>query len=279
MSLKSVYRAMENISGFIDIFGYGEGNTFSLCLTYKKYRFDKEKCAKSWNVLRTYINKKSVRKRFGIPLNSVFHYCDVWEEDNKGGHHLHFICYLEGVKMKRLRKLLHHFKAVTGTNVGFSQVKWTYGKDCNGIKFYMCKYLTKQGLKKTEGRSMNFSRKWDRRVKGAFSWVNGMSSVWRKVCRELKLNFSRTFDFFHRNASYSKKCALVDAWTHGRYLEASALLNEYFARCFMFPLFEDDLREFGRYWCSHQSPMLEPESRAGEAITCIVVPLPLASRS
>ena len=278
MSAKSKFRDRENISGFIDEFGFGIGFVFFMSVTFERDGFDKKICAESWNLLRSYMNKVSVRKRFKIPLGAEFHFVDLWERHKSGAWHLHILGHIKGVSTKRLRKLFHHFRRVTKSNVGYVHIVWTYGHDSNGIKWYMAKYLSKE-YRLRGVRYVNYSRNWFRRVKGGFSFCWGMASVWRKTCDEICRNFSRTFHFFYNNASYSKVLAVIDSWQHSQYLHASALLNEYFARCFMFPLFEDDLREFGRYWCSHQSPMLEPESRAGEAITCIVAPLPLVSRS
>jgi len=258
---KAVYRDAENLSSFVDQFGYGQGYTFFLTVTFKSDRLDKLVCARSWNIFRTYLNKKSVRKRFGIPEDAKFDFTDVWEEHKKGGWHLHILGHIEGVSTSRLRKVLRQFLSRTSSNIGFMQVKWTYGYNANGIKQYMVKYLSKEH-RKPGLRYVGYSRKWVRRVKGAFSFLNGKAAVWRNACRELSYNFPRVFKAFYKDASFERVRGVVTAWQFSNYYYSACVLRDW---CKMHPyfrqLFKLDYEDSSPYWKAYREPYFKPNER------------------
>ena len=257
---KSVYRDSENLNSFVDQFGYGAGHTFFLTSTFKDNK-EKVLCAKSWNLFLAYLNKKSVRKRFGISIEARFHFLYVWEEHKKGGWHFHLLGHIEGVSTSRLRNLIRHFLSVTSSNMGWIHVVWTKGHDANGIKWYMTKYLSKQ-YRLAGIRYVNYSRNWVRRVKGAFSFLNGMAAVWRNTCRELSYNFPRTFKIFYQDASFRRMREVVGAWQFSKYYHAACVLQEW---CKMHPYFEElyklDCRDSSPHWRSWHEPLYKPNEK------------------
>jgi len=198
---KSIYRDSENLSEFVDCFGFGEGNVFFMTVTFK-HNQDKSKCAEAWNLFKSYLNKPSVRQRFMLP-DSNFHYISVWERHKKGGWHLHILGSIKGISTSRLRSLIRNFLSVTASIVGFIHVVWTRGHNGNGIKYYMTKYLCKECRLKGV-RYVNYSRNWVRRVKGDFAFAWGRSALWRKRCLELDQSLPLVFKFFYKNASFEQ---------------------------------------------------------------------------
>lgn len=282
---KAYFRESENISKFIDLHGYGQGHVFFMTVTFKQNDYKKpfgylkpfkksvedkvrvealkKDCAEGWNLLRSYMNKKSVRKRFGIPQDAQFRFIDVWEQHKKGGWHLHLLGYIEGVSTKRLRKLFRHFRSVTESKVGYVHIEWTRGHDANGIKYYMSKYLGKNQKRIKRVRYVNYSRNWERRVKGAIAFVHGMGAIWRLACRELDLNFPRTFKFFYNNsssnkASFRKLCLVIEAWQNSQFLTACSFLKDSLASCFLRDAFWEDLKEFSDYFSIYKYPRTKP---------------------
>jgi hypothetical protein len=157
-----------------------------MTVTFKKNR-DKRLCAESWNLFRSYLNKKSVRKRFFLPDNALKYFA-VWEQHKSGGWHLHLIGHLRGVSTSKIRRCIRHFLGVTRSAVGFIHVIWTKGHDGNGISYYMSKYLSKED--RIAGiRYVNYSRNWIRSVKGPFSFLAGLSRSWRETCYHISANF------------------------------------------------------------------------------------------
>jgi len=204
------------------------------------------------------MNKKSTRKRFGISPDAKFHYVQVWEEHKNGGYHQHLLCHIEGISTKKLRKLFRHFRSVTKSNVGFIHVEWTRGHDVNGIKYYMSKYLGKNQNRKKGIRYVNYSRNWVRRVKGAFSLAWGMASIWRLACREIDLNFPRTFNFFYNNSSFKEKRLVIESWQNSRYSTACSFLKRFLTASFLRDAFWEDLKEFSDYFEIYKSPRTKP---------------------
>ena len=55
---KALYRDATNIGVFIKEFGYGVGHTFFMTITFRNNE-DKHACASSFNVFRTFLNRRS----------------------------------------------------------------------------------------------------------------------------------------------------------------------------------------------------------------------------
>lgn len=210
---KAFYRDRTNLGSFIDQYGFGKGKVFFMTVTFKN-NVDKKDCAASFNVFRSYLCKSSIRASHAIPVDPPFHYISVWEEHKKGGWHLHILGHIEGVSTSRLRDLIRSFLHATSSNVGYINVKWTFGHDTNGIKFYMSKYLMK-ATRQVGVRYVNYSRSWMRIVTLPFCWLNGASAMWRKACRELDLNFPHSFKIFYRHCGFRSRQSLIDCWSKG----------------------------------------------------------------
>ncbi|OGV38700.1 MAG: hypothetical protein A2020_04015 [Lentisphaerae bacterium GWF2_45_14] len=257
---KANYRDYENMSAFVDLFGYGLGKVFLMTNTFR-VNGDKLSCARAWNLFLTYTKKKSVRKRFGLPLDAEFQFIGIWEEHKKGGWHLHILGHIEGASTSRIRDMIRHFLSVTASNMGWIHIKWTDGRDSNGIKQYIMKYLTKEG-RKPGIRYVTYSHNWIRRVKGAFSFVNGKAAVWRNACRELSYNFPRTFKMFYQDASFNRMREVIGAWQFSKYYHAACVLQEW---CKMHPYFEElyklDCRDSSPYWKARHEPYFKPNEK------------------
>lgn len=222
---KAMYRDRTNIGAFIDQFGFGQGKVFFMTVTFKN-NVDKSDCATSFNVFRSYLCKCSIRASHGIPVDASFDYISVWEEHKKGGWHLHILGHIEGVATSRLRDLVRSFLRSTSSSVGFINIKWTYGHDTNGIKYYVSKYLMKDS-RKSGVRYVNYSRGWCRTCCMPFAWVRGASAMWRKACREMFNNFSYACRVFYNGCQSSTRFALVDLWQKGDYLGVLLLFKRF----------------------------------------------------
>lgn len=246
-----MFRDTTNLKAFIDRFGFGVGHVFFMTVTFKKNK-DKVACADAFNVFRTFLNSARIRFQHGIS-DSAFHYISVWEEHKKGGWHLHILGSIQGVTTNKIRSLIRHFLSVTSTVVGFIHVIWTKGRDGNGIKNYMTKYLSKEHRKKGV-RYVNYSRNWPRVCCLPFSWVGGMGFLWRKACRELSLNFPNSFSYLYHNCSYRLRQSLISAWIDGDILTAVSFLKRYGWE-HITSMFEFDLQRFIEFGLANGSVM------------------------
>lgn len=258
---KALFRDKENFAEFVDTFGFGVGHVFFMTVTFKD-NADKMKCAKAFNVFRTYLNKPLVRKAHGLS-DDALHYISVWEQHKNGGWHLHLIGHIKDVSTSRIRSVIRTFLRITSTVVGFIQVKWTTGHDGNGIKYYIFKYLSK-GNRKKGIRYVNYSRNWMRRVKMPFAWLNGNAGAWRNACKELYSNFPASFKLFYHNCSHRLRSAVLTSWLKGEYESAVLALKSYDFRGFKLA-FQQDLGNLLKYYDAVGGFVFTDEDKAVKA--------------
>lgn len=188
---KAHYRESENIGRFAENYGIGQGNTRMLTLTFAKNVSDKIIASSHWNVMLTCIRKY-------IPY---FKFICVWERQKNGSWHLHLLIHAPLTSNKAFRRILQDFISTSNLPFGFFKLKWTSGRDFQGIKQYLTKYLLKECREKGI-RYVGYSRNWVRKVKGGFAFAGGQARKWRLSCDLLYKFFPQSFDFFYENVGF-----------------------------------------------------------------------------
>lgn len=149
--------------------GKRQGKCIFVTMTFNKRIYEKKQAE--------FIKHDFMKK---LKVYTPFEYCCVPELHTSEAYHFHLLIalYDDNLTLHDLKERIRRLKFI-----GFVTVEWTWG-DIENVSWYLVQYLTAENLNAIKGRSISYSRGFQRVANTRFAWVN---TPWRTMWKHIEI--------------------------------------------------------------------------------------------